>query len=278
VYLTGVLLPFVSEAVEEGSCAPSLTNQPFLKYGQTVSCQINPVGEDDIFRFFGNAEDRITLKVLNDKVTGRPCFQLFDPDGGSVTGGCSVLIDRDIPLTKTGPYSLRISELGNNELLNYSLTLDCLTGNCNTTVLPGSPDMNGDGKDDMVIRRGNRFFIDLDGKGGFGEDSFTYGVPSDLVFTADMDGDGADELVIRRGNRFLIDTDNRGRFAEDIISFGAPGDFVFPTDINGDGRDELVIQRGNRFFIDTGHDGRFAEKVFSYGRSRDVRLQGFGSQ
>lgn len=145
-------------------------------------------------------------------------------------------------------------------------------------VVSGPPDMNGDGMDDIVIRRGNKFFIDLGGDGKFAEQVLTYGAPNEVVFTADMDGDGRDDLVIRRGNKFLIDFGHNGVKPERVINYGTANDKVFPADMDGDGRDELVIQRGNRFYVDLGHNGGRAEVVFSYGSPTDTLLPGFGSQ
>ncbi|MCL1899523.1 MAG: endo-1,4-beta-xylanase, partial [Promicromonosporaceae bacterium] len=57
------------------------------------------------------------------------------------------------------------------------------------------------GADRLGVRRGNRFFKNLELVGGTAEITFTFGREADEVFIGDWNGDGIDTPAIRRGNR-----------------------------------------------------------------------------
>jgi len=311
-FLTGVLAtiafllyPLAGGATEEGTCSPRPvpavggSPAPVIQYGQVYqNCTISPITDNDAVSFFGNVGDQIEIlckdRTGDGRFTGEVCCRLFDPVGTEIVADkCSdgtVTIDMSdlgIPsLDTSGFYTIAIRDSGNNETETYNLSVNCLAfgpqagRRCNSAVLPGPPDIDGDGNDELVFRDGNRYFIDGDNAGGVAERVLVFGQADDLVFLAQMDTDPADELVIRRRNRFFIDTNNDGLRHEDVLVFGRPNDLVFPADFDNDGRDELVIRRGNRYLIDLNHDGRRPEKIITFGSpsGSSVLLHGFGSQ
>ncbi len=140
--------------------------------------------------------------------------------------------------------------------------------------VPLSGDMDGDGDDDIVVRRGNRFHVDVATDGGEATWSSTLGRTTDTPLLGDVDGDGTDDIVVRRGNRWFADTDMDGR-AELSTGFGRPTDTPLLGDVDGDGDDDMLVRRGNRWYVDdfrTG--GGQAATAFSYGRSSDVPVTG----
>lgn len=136
-------------------------------------------------------------------------------------------------------------------------------------------DMDGDGDDDIVVRRGNTFFIDTATDGGAATSSVVFGRASDTPLLGDVDGDGVDDLIVRRGNTWFADTDRDGGQADLASGFGRPSDASLVGDVDGDGDDDMVVRRGNRWFADDFRaGGGTAAVAFSYGKASDVPVFG----
>ena len=67
-------------------CSPEPTDD-LIKYGDTVTCTINPIGDTDKFRFQGSNGDTVAVQAARQS-GGNPCIQLFDPDGMIIGGTC----------------------------------------------------------------------------------------------------------------------------------------------------------------------------------------------
>ena len=99
-------LPSLGEAVVEGiPCTPEPTSM-IVNYGDLVNCQIDPVGDGDVFRFSGAAQETIRVKTakLAMLVWFCPVFEVFGPDGTEVCSGGS--FGRDCRLTQTGVHTI----------------------------------------------------------------------------------------------------------------------------------------------------------------------------
>lgn len=199
---------------------------------------------------------------------------LFNPVAGDINGG-GFFINVNV---NPGTYCLAVYGSSPTSPQGYTISIEGAFLPAAPVVLPGSPDMNGDGQGDLVIRRGNRYLIDTSGDGRGPEIRLTYGLPTDNVFTADMDGVNGDDLVIRRGNRYLVDTAHDGGRPELILVYGKPDDIVFVTKTLGSAADHLVIRRGSRYLIDTANNGGRAEKIISYGAADDDLINEFGKE
>ena len=127
-------------------------------------------------------------------------------------------------------------------------------------------DWDGDGKDNIAIRRGSRILMDTNFDGAHDlEQSFGKGNDEDEYLVGDWDGDGRDNIAIRRGSRILMDTNFDG--AHDIEqSFGNGNDEAqyLVGDWDGDGRDNIAVRRWNRVLMDTNFDGA-ADMTQTYG-------------
>jgi hypothetical protein len=113
-----------------------------------------------------------------------------------------------------------------------------------------------DGQDDLMVRRGNQFFIR--GADGTAVRTFRYGDPGDQILVGDWDGDGLDTIAVRRGNFFMEQSAPGSEKAGQGPSFGDPTDQIYIANFRGavkttDGRsyatDTLVARRGNHFFV-----------------------------
>ncbi|MCL1899456.1 MAG: endo-1,4-beta-xylanase, partial [Promicromonosporaceae bacterium] len=130
------------------------------------------------------------------------------------------------------------------------------------------------GADRLGVRRGNRFFKNLELVGGTAEITFTFGREADEVFIGDWNGDGIDTPAIRRGNRFYLTNHQQGGWADTIFTFGRVGDEVFVGDWNASGYDTLAIRRGNQIFVSNVFVSGPASEVFTFGRATDQLIPG----
>lgn len=118
-----------------------------------------------------------------------------------------------------------------------------------------SGDWDGDGVDNIAIRRNHRILMDTNFDSG--ADLFTsYGLGSkyndqgwdgdaeDQYLVGDWNGDGKDEFGVRRGNQFFLQ-------GASVFSWGNGNeeDQYLVGDWNGDGKDEIGIRRGNQFLL-----------------------------
>ena len=112
---------------------PSPTAEP-LDYGATITGEINPLGDVDLFIIGGTLGS--TIAVQTTKLTGsvRPCIYLYDPDGELVASDCHTTPGSSFAITttlqKAGTHTIYVADRANNELGTFSLTLQCISGVC----------------------------------------------------------------------------------------------------------------------------------------------------
>jgi len=154
---------------------------------------------------------------------------------------------------------------------NGELAQTITYGRPDDTVLVA--DVDGDRLDvvqeELIIRRGNHYLVDLDNNGGSPEVDFTFGNANDLVFFLDHNGDGREDFAIRRGNLYIIDTDLDGTSPYVFFRYGNNQDTILVADIDNDPKDELVIRRSNSYLIDGNNDGGSPEDTLIYGKPDD---------
>ncbi|MCM3661188.1 glycosyl hydrolase family 18 protein [Georgenia satyanarayanai] len=135
-------------------------------------------------------------------------------------------------------------------------------------------DWDGDGRDSITVRRGNRFFVNNDPRGGPAGTEFVYGRPGDVVLVGDWNGDGRDTLAVRRGATYHVKNSLSGGKADHVIVYGRAGDDIMVGDWNGDGRDTFAVRRGATYHVKNSLAGGRADTVFAYGRADDATLAG----
>ena len=138
-------------------------------------------------------------------------------------------------------------------------------------------DWDGDGKDNIAVRRGNTIYMDtnFDGKQDKVQ-SFGNGNSEDQYLVGDWDGDGKDNIAVRRGATIYMDTNFDG--AQDKVQSYGNGnseDQYLVGDWNGDRKDNIAVRRGATIYMDTNFDGA-QDKAQSYGNgnSEDQYLVG----
>jgi hypothetical protein len=128
-----LICPRVAEAAAEGRpCMPEPTDM-LIAYGELIICQIEPVGDTDLFRFPAAAGEVVTILTSRQAGSNAPCVELFDPAGGQIGPQvCNVFGARiDVQLATSGIHTLRVSEVNNDQPMPYLIDLQCL-GTCSS--------------------------------------------------------------------------------------------------------------------------------------------------
>jgi hypothetical protein len=122
----------------------SVAAQP-LASGQTRADEINAVGDIDAFFFSGNANDLYFVQIAGQSGFGKPVFEVFSPDGNLLCAklDSSSTGTADCPLTQTGAHTILVNDLLRRNTVQYSLSLQCVSGNCPLPPPPPPPPESG---------------------------------------------------------------------------------------------------------------------------------------
>jgi hypothetical protein len=117
-------------AAEVTKPCPAEPTDMLLTSGDHVGCEISPVGDMDLFRFEGQAGEKVVL-VGTQKAGGIVCMEMRGPAPGDsvVASACnnpsyssSVRLNPVIPAS--GLFTLRVTEDRSDQVLSYALTLE----------------------------------------------------------------------------------------------------------------------------------------------------------
>ncbi len=136
-------------------------------------------------------------------------------------------------------------------------------------------DWNGDGKDNIAVRRSNQILFDYDFDNVI-DHSFFYGLGNDEdeYLTGDWNGDGKDNIAVRRGNHIIMDYNFDG-IADRSFYYGIGNqeDEYIVIDWDGDGKDNIAVRRDNGIIIDFNFDGIVDNiQYFGIGNQEDEYL------
>ncbi len=137
-------------------------------------------------------------------------------------------------------------------------------------------DWDGDGKDNIAVRKGRRVIMDynFDGRGDRRQE-YGDGNKEDEYLVGDWDGDGKDNLAIRRGNMIIMDYNFDGNGDKRIrFGHGNNEDQYLVGDWDGDGKDNIAVRRGNEIIMDTNFDSH-RDMAFKFGNPPQGNRQGF---
>ena len=112
-------------AAEVTKPCPAEPTDMSITYGDHVSCEISPVGDMDLFRFQGQAGERMAV-VGTRLAGGSPCIEVRGPAPGEtqVTIACGNNFRLDAVLPASGLFTLRATEAANDGTVSYGLTLE----------------------------------------------------------------------------------------------------------------------------------------------------------
>jgi hypothetical protein len=156
--------------------------------------------------------------------------------------------------------------------------------------VPVVGDWNGDGTDDVAVRRNRRFLVDANGTGKWetvagGDAIYSYGVAMDASAVGDWNADGFEDLGVRLLERFLIDSngnrhwDSIGSGLDDVYIFGEVGQAPATGDWAGNGADQIGTWIAGLFRLDWDGSGTWdrpagGDVVYSFGLSTDTPIVG----
>ena len=140
-------------------------------------------------------------------------------------------------------------------------------------------DWDGDGFDNIAVRRHNEILMDVDFDGQH-DATYKYGRGNneDEYLVGDFTQEGCDTIAIRRGNEIWIDLDGDGKH-DTIATFGTGAeDEWFVQDFNGDGNDDIGVRTGNMIDRDLGPawDG-VSDGAMTYGGGKNEDQYLWGS-
>jgi hypothetical protein len=102
----------------------------FPHYGTRVTCSISPGADTDIYRFPGQAGDRILAEAVFVSGGGfNPRIQLIAPDGAVLVNAFSPA-RADVPLPQTGIYTVVVFDDGSAVTGEYAFIVSCTAGTC----------------------------------------------------------------------------------------------------------------------------------------------------
>ncbi|NWG13701.1 MAG: PPC domain-containing protein, partial [Acidobacteria bacterium] len=100
-----------------------------IAFGDLVECDINPVGDVDLYRFSGASGETVRIQATQKTGPGTPYFELYDPgnvkiaERGNRWDAISAL---EVQLTGTGTYTIRVYDADVNETMGYRIFLQRL--------------------------------------------------------------------------------------------------------------------------------------------------------
>jgi uncharacterized membrane protein YgcG len=115
-----------------------------IAYNESLQDDIDPAGDIDLFFFEGSDNDNVSILVTRTDDFVQPCVELTAPDN-STTVECDLSADHriDTILDQTGTFSLLVSDWNSDDTGDYTISLQCISGDC----LDGSGDGDPGGGD-----------------------------------------------------------------------------------------------------------------------------------
>ncbi|MCC8029874.1 MAG: hypothetical protein LIO75_08805 [Lachnospiraceae bacterium] len=164
-----------------------------------------------------------------------------------------------------------------NEIGDDTYTEEFTYGKTDDEILIG--DWDGDGTDEICVRRGNIYYVQYELGSNDSDDiyRFTYGRADDEILAGDWDKDGVDELAVRRnGNIFYYQSVLGSDEGVTRATYGRADDEILVGDWDGDGVDTFAVRRsGTTYYFQSelgSDDG--VERVADLGLESDTVLVG----
>jgi hypothetical protein len=143
-------------------------------------------------------------------------------------------------------------------------------------------DWDGNGFENIGVRRGNRWYLDDNGNGVWdGADQVhTFGWATDQPVVGDWNGDGRAEIGVKRGNRWYLDYTGNGVWdgGDQVHTFGWAADQPVVGDWNGDGLAGIGTRRGNTWYLDYDGNGAWNRTIdysSAFGSPGDKPVPGY---
>ena len=126
-------------------------------------------------------------------------------------------------------------------------------------------DFNGDGIQDIVVRRNATFIIFNPGS----QPTYrSFGSANDTYVPADYDGDSKTDLAVFRNGVWYIQQSFSGQFRYE--TFGLSSDIPVPADYDGDGKVDIAVYRNGMWIIKQSTNGNIS--FTNFGSSGDKAI------
>ena len=169
---------------------PVSEESPEVHFGEELTGEISPVGDLDLFHLTSSGNDNVALTVAY--VDGTlPCVELVGPDNSRVEA-CDNAFSNEIDtlLDQVGIYSIIVSSWSSSGTGNYTIGLQCLSGDC----INMDDDTDSDDGDDTGTDDGDDSATDDDGDDtATDDDDDTATDDGDDTGTDDGDDTGTDD-------------------------------------------------------------------------------------
>jgi hypothetical protein len=110
--------------------APPSPTARSIEYGETLRDEINAIADTDLFFFQGLAGTTVSVAAAKLIGAGFPCFAIYRPDGTLFSPGSCMQVGVTQTLNQTGTYTIKVADLGNDQIVTYGVTLQCVSGTC----------------------------------------------------------------------------------------------------------------------------------------------------
>ena len=139
---------------------PVSEESPEVHFGEEMAGEISPVGDLDLFHLTSSGNDNVALTVAHVDGTLRPCVELVGPDNSRVEA-CDISLTNEIDtlLDQAGIYSIIVNDRFATGTGNYTIGLQCLSGDC----INMDDDTDSDDGDDTGTDDGDDSATDDDG-------------------------------------------------------------------------------------------------------------------
>lgn len=140
--ITFLLIPWIISLL----FSSSVSAQTSLSCGQIRSDSISSAGEKDSYTFSAITNDKVAIQMVRTSTGLDPYIELFDSSGSAITSayetsGNYVILSTTI--TGNGTYKITISDFGNDETGNYTITWQKVNDPCNVTDLSCGQGISG---------------------------------------------------------------------------------------------------------------------------------------
>jgi hypothetical protein len=102
-----------------------------IHFGEEMTGEISPVGELDLFNLNSSGNDNVMLTASYINGSSRPCVELIGPDNSRVEACANSFTNEiDTLLDQAGTYSIIVNDRFGTGTGEYTIALQCLSGDC----------------------------------------------------------------------------------------------------------------------------------------------------
>lgn len=140
--ITFLLIPWIISLL----FSSLVSAQTSISCGQIKSDSISSAGEKDSYTFSATANDKVAIQMVRTSTGLDPYIELFDSSGSAIDSKYETSENYVLFITTinaSGTYKITVSDFGNDETGNYTLTWQKVNDPCNVTDLSCGQGISG---------------------------------------------------------------------------------------------------------------------------------------